>query len=121
MVAPFCAGMPKHKSPTSSFVRVAPASPFDDRDRETVADEKDNAIIVKELPQAPPGSQPPLEHDPEKHALGLDPMGGYQFSEKIMLQQDPERDVDSAKSHRALASIVSGANARRRQPRLLYG
>jgi hypothetical protein len=26
-----------------------------------------------------------LEHDPEKHALGLDPMGGYRFSEKIML------------------------------------
>jgi hypothetical protein len=23
-----------------------------------------------------------LEHDPEKHALGLDPMGGYRFSEK---------------------------------------
>src|SRR6202012_5201694 len=28
-----------------------------------------------------------LEHDPEKHALGLDPMGGYGFSEKIMLHQ----------------------------------
>jgi hypothetical protein len=27
-----------------------------------------------------------LEHDPEKHALGLDPMGGYRFSEKIMLK-----------------------------------
>jgi hypothetical protein len=26
-----------------------------------------------------------LEHDPEKHALGLDPMGGCRFSEKIML------------------------------------
>jgi len=23
-----------------------------------------------------------LEHDPEKHALGIDPMGGYRFSEK---------------------------------------
>jgi hypothetical protein len=30
----------------------------------------------------------PLEHDPEKHALGLDPMGGNRFSEKIMLQDD---------------------------------
>ena len=29
----------------------------------------------------------PLEHDPEKHALELDPMGGYRFSEKIMLRQ----------------------------------
>jgi hypothetical protein len=28
-----------------------------------------------------------LEHDPEKHALGLDPMGGNRFSEKIMLKQ----------------------------------
>jgi hypothetical protein len=27
-----------------------------------------------------------LEHDPEKHALGLDPMGGYRFSVKIMLK-----------------------------------
>jgi hypothetical protein len=26
---------------------------------------------------------------------GLDPMGGYRFSEKIMLTKDPERDVDS--------------------------
>jgi hypothetical protein len=29
-----------------------------------------------------------LAHDPEKHAVGLDPMGGNQFSEKIMLQDD---------------------------------
>jgi hypothetical protein len=29
-----------------------------------------------------------LEHDPEKHALGLDPMGGNRLSEKIMLQDD---------------------------------
>jgi hypothetical protein len=37
-----------------------------------------------------PGWQaaPPLEHDPEKHALGLDPMGGNRFSEKITLQDD---------------------------------
>jgi hypothetical protein len=28
-----------------------------------------------------------LQHDPEKHALGLDPTGGRRFSEKIMLQQ----------------------------------
>jgi hypothetical protein len=27
-------------------------------------------------------------HDPEKHAVGLDPMGGNRFSEKIMLQDD---------------------------------
>jgi hypothetical protein len=26
------------------------------------------------------------EHDPEKLALGLDPMGGHRFSEKIMLR-----------------------------------
>jgi hypothetical protein len=29
-----------------------------------------------------------LEHDPEKHALGLDPMGGNRFSEKIMIPND---------------------------------
>jgi hypothetical protein len=29
----------------------------------------------------------PLEHVPEKHALGLDPMGGNRFSEKDMRQQ----------------------------------
>jgi hypothetical protein len=28
-----------------------------------------------------------LEHVPEKHALGLDPMGGNGFSEEDMLQQ----------------------------------
>ena len=28
-----------------------------------------------------------LEHVPEKHALGLDPMGGNRFSEKDMRQQ----------------------------------
>jgi hypothetical protein len=28
-----------------------------------------------------------LEHDPEKHALGPRPEGGYRFSEKIMLKQ----------------------------------
>jgi hypothetical protein len=27
------------------------------------------------------------EHDPEKHAFGLDPMGGHRFSEKIMFNQ----------------------------------
>jgi hypothetical protein len=26
----------------------------------------------------------PLKHDPEKHALGYDPMGEHRFSEKIM-------------------------------------
>jgi hypothetical protein len=51
---------------------------------------------VKELSQAPPAGQPPLEHDPEKHALGLDPMGGTGFPKKTMLHQDLERDVDSA-------------------------
>jgi hypothetical protein len=30
----------------------------------------------------------PLEHDPEKHALGLDPTGVQRFSEKIMLNQE---------------------------------
>jgi len=25
-----------------------------------------------------------IAHDPEKHALGLDPVGGNRFSEKIM-------------------------------------
>jgi hypothetical protein len=38
------------------LVRVAPASPFDDRNRETVADVKDNAIIVKELPASVAGA-----------------------------------------------------------------
>ena len=28
-----------------------------------------------------------LAHDPEKHALGPRPEGGYRFSEKIMLKQ----------------------------------
>jgi hypothetical protein len=27
-------------------------------------------------------------HDPEKHALGLDPTGGTRFSEKIMRQRE---------------------------------
>jgi hypothetical protein len=27
-----------------------------------------------------------LKHDPEKHALGLDPWAVFRFSEKIMLQ-----------------------------------
>jgi hypothetical protein len=43
-----------------------------------------------------------VEHDPEKHALGLDPMGGYRFSEKIVLDKDLERDVDSTSNDRAL-------------------
>jgi len=29
-----------------------------------------------------------LEHDPEKHALGLDPWVDFRFSEKIMLQPE---------------------------------
>jgi hypothetical protein len=33
------------------------------------------------------GADFPLAHDPEKHALGLDPMGAQRFSEKIMRQQ----------------------------------
>jgi hypothetical protein len=33
------------------------------------------------------GQTSALEHDPEKLALGLDPMGGYRFSEKIMRHQ----------------------------------
>jgi hypothetical protein len=31
-----------------------------------------------------------LEHDPEKHALGLDPRVETRFSEKIMLKQSDE-------------------------------
>jgi hypothetical protein len=33
-----------------------------------------------------------LEHDPEKLALGLDPMGGCRFSEKIMLNKGRARE-----------------------------
>jgi hypothetical protein len=40
-------------------------------------------VIKKDMVDAVPA----LEHDPEKQALGLDPMGGNRFSEKIMLHQ----------------------------------
>src|SRR5712672_872711 len=39
---------------------------------------------------------------------GHDPMGGYRFSEKIMLKKKIERDDDSKKSHPAL-SYAAGA------------
>jgi hypothetical protein len=29
-----------------------------------------------------------LEHDPEKHGLGLDPMGGNRLSDKTMLKNE---------------------------------
>jgi hypothetical protein len=34
-----------------------------------------------------------LEHDPEKHALGLDPMGGNRFSDKIMLKSEIQTKI----------------------------
>ena len=37
-----------------------------------------------------------LEHDPEKHALGLDPMGGNRFSAKIMLKPKSESAITIA-------------------------
>jgi len=40
-----------------------------------------------------------------KHALGPRPMGGYRFSEKIMLNKKIERDDDSEKSHPALGDL----------------
>ena len=51
-----------------------------------------------------------LEHDPEKHAPGLDPRVGTGFPSgqtrsvcpEIMLKQKIERDDDSKKSHPAL-------------------
>jgi hypothetical protein len=36
-----------------------------------------------------------LEHDPEKHALGLDPWVDFRFSEKIMLNQNARATADS--------------------------
>jgi hypothetical protein len=42
----------------------------------------------------------------ESMPSGHDPMGGYRFSEKIMLKQKLERDDDSKKNHRALAHRV---------------
>src|SRR5712671_7548278 len=60
-----------------------------------------------------------LEHDPEKHALGLDPRVGTGFPSgqtrsvcpEIMLKQKIERDDDSKKSHPALAARNDDANA----------
>jgi hypothetical protein len=47
-----------------------------------------------------------LEHDPEKHALGLDPRLGTGFPKTIMLRQKIERDDDSTISHLALVEKV---------------
>jgi hypothetical protein len=42
----------------------------------------------EETPNSPRRHAPGTSlHDPEKHALGLDPMGGNRFSEKIMHQR----------------------------------
>jgi len=38
---------------------------------------------------------------------GHGPMGGYQFSDKIMLKQKIERDDDSKKSHPLYAETVA--------------
>jgi hypothetical protein len=45
----------------------------------------------------------PLEHDPEKHALGLDPRVGTGFPKRSCSNKKIERDDDSKKSHPALA------------------
>jgi hypothetical protein len=49
-------------------------------------------------PQAGPG----LEHDPEKHALGLDPRVGTGFPKRSCSNKKIERNDDSKKSHPAL-------------------
>jgi hypothetical protein len=41
------------------------------------------------------------EHDPEKQALGLDPMGGYRFSDKHVVGLEP-RDHAPPKSESAM-------------------
>jgi hypothetical protein len=52
--------------------------------------------------------EPDLEHDPEKHALGLDPTGGRRFSEKIMLNQKVRPGLDSTQLKQALAPTICG-------------
>jgi hypothetical protein len=49
------------------------------------------SCIVKNLERDGPVRPNDLKHVPEKHALGLDPMGGNRFSEKDMRQQ---RDLE---------------------------
>jgi hypothetical protein len=39
-----------------------------------------------------------LKHDPEKHALGLDPWVGFRFSGKIMLQLEVQPHWSQAQS-----------------------
>jgi hypothetical protein len=54
--------------------------------------------------------EPDLEHDSEKHALGLDPTtGGSRFSEKIMLNQKVRPGLDSTQLKQALAPTICGA------------
>jgi 4-carboxymuconolactone decarboxylase len=57
-------------------------------------------------------------HDPEKHALGLDPIGRYRFSEKIMRKQlEPAMSVlemDLAKFPAAAKTLYEDIAARRR-------
>jgi hypothetical protein len=47
-----------------------------------------------------------LEHDPEKHALGLDPRVGTGFPKRSCSNKKIERDDDSKKSHPALEFLT---------------
>jgi hypothetical protein len=53
---------------------------------------------IVEAQNLPPG----LKHDPEKHALGLDPRVGTGFPKRSCSNKKIERDDDSKKSHPAL-------------------
>ena len=46
-----------------------------------------------------------VEHDPEKHALGLDPRVGTGFPKRSCSNKKIERDDDSKKSHPALVFV----------------
>jgi hypothetical protein len=52
------------------------------------------------------GNMKKLEHDPEKHALGLDPRVGTGFPKRSCSNKKIERDDDSKKSHPALEFLT---------------
>jgi hypothetical protein len=54
------------------------------------------------LPCDSPLNGETLDLDAEKHALGLDPMGGYRFFERSRSTKYLERDVDSTSNDRTL-------------------
>jgi hypothetical protein len=55
----------------------------------------------------------PLEHDPEKHALGLDPRVGTGFRIRSCSNNNFERDDDSKISHPAPGEVENGGCGRR--------